>query len=116
MSTFTFSGTKTAPQPPNTTEDSSQNSDMGDTKSLSPPTSVSEMSADTEPRPDIDSEPVKMDVDAESKDSSEQPEERLTDVISDSLVSLITVSHLYLRNRNFQTAQVLEPPQMTDFV
>ncbi|XP_026733149.1 polycomb protein Sfmbt-like [Trichoplusia ni] len=78
-------GTKVAPQPPNTTEDSSQNSDMGDTKSLSPPTSVSEMSADTEPRPDIDSEPVKMDVDAESKDSSEQPEERLTDVISDSL-------------------------------
>ncbi|KAJ2950138.1 hypothetical protein O0L34_g11488 [Tuta absoluta] len=45
---------------PNITEDSSQNSDMGDAKSdiksLSPPTSVSEVSADTAPEP----EPAKV--------------------------------------------------------
>lgn len=65
---------------------------MGDTKSLSPPTSVSEVSPEAEPRPDADSVPGKMDVDAElesppSKDSSEQPEERLADMNQDSPVS-----------------------------
>ncbi|XP_053612673.1 polycomb protein Sfmbt-like [Plodia interpunctella] len=52
-------GPKTAAQPPNTTEESSQNSDMGDVKSLSPPTSVSETSADVEP---LEPVVVKMDV------------------------------------------------------
>ncbi|VVD02678.1 unnamed protein product [Leptidea sinapis] len=69
-------------RPPNTTEESSQNSETGDTKSLSengetkslsPPTSVSEMSADVEQRPDAD-EPqseVKMEVEPETPPSEE---------------------------------------------
>lgn len=73
------------PQPPNTTEESSQNSDMGDTKSLSPPTSVSEISADTEPRTDTDNV-SKMDVDTESKNGLEPAEERLADINQDSTV------------------------------
>ncbi|CAH1646531.1 unnamed protein product [Spodoptera littoralis] len=79
-------GLKSAAQPPNTTEDSSQNSDMGDTKSLSPPTSVSEVSPDTEPRLETVSTPTKMevDLDIESKDSIEQPEEALADMKVDS--------------------------------
>ncbi|XP_026331037.1 polycomb protein Sfmbt-like isoform X2 [Hyposmocoma kahamanoa] len=68
---------KVASQPPNTTEDSSQNSDMGDTKSLSPPTSVSvdtEISADAEPRPEVEAESVtKMEVD-ESKETEQTVE------------------------------------------
>lgn len=65
---------KATAQPPNTTEESSQNSDMGETKSLSPPTSVSEVSAETESRPE-DSAPnidevTKMDVDLELKDTA----------------------------------------------
>ncbi|KAJ8730657.1 hypothetical protein PYW08_002070 [Mythimna loreyi] len=71
-------------QPPNTTEDSSQNSDMGDTKSLSPPTSVSEVSADAPCQPETDSNPVKMEVDTESKDSIEPSEERLPDIKPES--------------------------------
>ncbi|CAK1540644.1 unnamed protein product [Leptosia nina] len=64
--------TKVAPQPPNTTEESSQNSDMcdaksisdaADTKSLSPPTSVSEVSQETR----TEEQPVKMDVDSDVK-------------------------------------------------
>ncbi|XP_049868291.1 polycomb protein Sfmbt isoform X2 [Pectinophora gossypiella] len=51
---------KVVPQPLNSTEDSSQNSDMGEAKSLSPPTSVSEVSND-EPRAPL--EPIKMEVD-----------------------------------------------------
>ncbi|KAL0881053.1 hypothetical protein ABMA27_002186 [Loxostege sticticalis] len=74
---------KPVPQPPNTTEESSQNSDMGDTKSLSPPTSVSEISADTEPRTDTDNV-SKMDVDTESKNGLEPAEERLADINQDS--------------------------------
>ncbi|XP_034826739.1 polycomb protein Sfmbt-like [Maniola hyperantus] len=79
----------TAPPPPNTTEESSQNSEMGDTKSLSPPTSVSEVSADIEPRaeeqtPSVKMEvDVKMEMDTEPQPSPEPPEERLTDVSQD---------------------------------
>ena len=75
-------------QPPNTAEDSSQNSDMGDTKSLSPPTSVSEVSPDAPCLPETDSNQVKMDVDTESKDSTEPSEERLADMKPESPVSL----------------------------
>ncbi|CAG4948999.1 unnamed protein product [Colias eurytheme] len=68
---------KSTPQPPTSTEETSQNSDMGDsksisdngeTKSLSPPTSVSEVSADLDSR--IEEPPhskLKMDVDSEVK-------------------------------------------------
>ncbi|XP_073949675.1 scm-related gene containing four mbt domains isoform X2 [Choristoneura fumiferana] len=63
-------------QPPNITEDSSQNSDMADTKSLSPPTSVSEISADVESRPDENSDVTKMEVDAVN---TEPLQERLSD-------------------------------------
>nr|XP_021182288.2 polycomb protein Sfmbt [Helicoverpa armigera] len=86
-------GSKVTSQPPNTTEDSSQNSDMGDTKSLSPPTSVSEVSADAEPRAETVSTPTKMDVDAESKDSSEPSEERIpTEAKPDSPNTLTDIS------------------------
>lgn len=78
-----------AAQPPNTAEDSSQNSDMGDTKSLSPPTSVSEVSPDVPCVPETEPTPVKMDVDTESKDSTEPSEERLVaDTKPESPVSL----------------------------
>lgn len=63
-------------QPPNITEESSQNSDMADTKSLSPPTSVSEISADVESRPDENSDVTKMEVDAVNP---EPLQERLSD-------------------------------------
>lgn len=62
---------------------------MGDTKSLSPPTSVSEVSADTEPRPEA--EPTKMDVDEETKNDVDEEtkngevEERLE--VKEKLVS-----------------------------
>ncbi|KAM3963640.1 polycomb protein Sfmbt [Aphomia sociella] len=72
--------TKIATQPPNTTEESSQNSDMGDTKSLSPPTSVSEISADTESRTDTEIVHNKMEVDTETKNDIEPPDEHLPDV------------------------------------
>lgn len=87
---LTVLATKPTAQPPNTTEESSQNSDMGDTKSLSPPTSVSEVSAvslDTEPRTDTENVTSKMDVDLESKNGNELAEERLVDVNQDSTVS-----------------------------
>lgn len=81
-----FIVTKVSAQPPNTTEDSSQNSDMGDTKSLSPPTSISEMSADTEPRTDVDV-PIKMDVEEDTKNGIETSEERLGDTSQELSVS-----------------------------
>ncbi|RVE49152.1 hypothetical protein evm_006159 [Chilo suppressalis] len=76
---------KPVPQPPNTTEESSQNSDLGDTKSLSPPTSLSEVSE----RTDKEDTPNKMEVDVESKNGHEQSHEqtdeneRLADVAPD---------------------------------
>ncbi|CAG9578938.1 unnamed protein product [Danaus chrysippus] len=66
--------------PPNTTEESSQNSDMGETKSLSPPTSMSE-SVDTERSEDVS---VKMDVDTEASDS------RLADTSQDIMTGTTT--------------------------
>ncbi|XP_068632414.1 polycomb protein Sfmbt-like isoform X1 [Battus philenor] len=78
---------KGTPHPPNTTEESSQNSDMGDTKSLSPPTSMSEVSAETESRPEdngTNNEDVcKMDVDLELKDNLEEQSERLSEATLD---------------------------------
>ncbi|XP_047987524.1 polycomb protein Sfmbt-like isoform X1 [Leguminivora glycinivorella] len=72
---------KAQPQPPNTNEDSSQNSDMGDTKSLSPPTSVtphSEVSADVESRHgDMESRPD--DMDSRPDESESRPEESRPD-------------------------------------
>ncbi|CAH0714539.1 unnamed protein product, partial [Brenthis ino] len=65
---------KVSAQPPNTTEESSQNSDIGDAKSLSPPTSVSEVSADVENR----EEAVKMEIISESN-ATPEVEEKLTD-------------------------------------
>ncbi|XP_041982874.1 polycomb protein Sfmbt-like [Aricia agestis] len=61
-------GNKVAAPPVNTTEESSQNSDMGDVKSLSPPTSVSEVSqhsqhSQPESQPDDVKFEVKMEVD-----------------------------------------------------
>ncbi|XP_050665122.1 polycomb protein Sfmbt isoform X2 [Leptidea sinapis] len=82
-------------RPPNTTEESSQNSETGDTKSLSengetkslsPPTSVSEMSADVEQRPDAD-EPqseVKMEVEPETPPSEVKTEETIEQPIEES--------------------------------
>ncbi|XP_064072031.1 polycomb protein Sfmbt isoform X2 [Vanessa tameamea] len=75
--------TKVSSQPPNTTEESSQNSDIGDTKSLSPPTSVSEVSADTELRPEEQTSCVKMEVDLEPQIAP--VEERLEHVNQDKL-------------------------------
>lgn len=114
-------GGKVMTQPPNIMEDSSQNSDMGDTKSdtksLSPPTSVSEISADTELRPEPEAEPdpelepevetipVKMDVDPESKDSSEPPDELIAD--SEDIPSLPTPTDLY--NDSNQSVAQLSP-------
>ncbi|XP_073949677.1 polycomb protein Sfmbt-like [Choristoneura fumiferana] len=49
---------------------------MADTKSLSPPTSVSEISADVESRPDENSDVTKMEVDAVN---TEPLQERLSD-------------------------------------
>jgi hypothetical protein len=85
---YCLSVMKSVSQPPNTTEESSQNSDLGDTKSLSPPTSVSEISAEAEPRTDSETVSGKMDVDTDSKNSHEPPEERLPDVTQDFNVSL----------------------------
>ncbi|CAG9785577.1 unnamed protein product [Diatraea saccharalis] len=81
---------KPTTQPPNTTEESSQNSDLADTKSLSPPTSVSEVSADTE-RTDKEETSAKMDVDTDSKISHE-PAEELADVAPDFTTTPIDTS------------------------
>lgn len=66
---------KVSSQPPNTTEESSQNSDIGDTKSLSPPTSVSEVSTEIETREVT----VKMDVESETK-ISHTTEEQIEEI------------------------------------
>ncbi|XP_075974792.1 polycomb protein Sfmbt-like isoform X2 [Anticarsia gemmatalis] len=113
-----------ASQPPNTTEESSQNSDMGDTKSdtksLSPPTSVSEMSADAEQRaePDVESNTAKMDIDPESKDSIEVAEERLlADITGDT--SLPTAPDILgndLSQSDALPANILEEEEDSDKV
>ncbi|XP_038214551.1 polycomb protein Sfmbt-like [Zerene cesonia] len=92
---------KSTPQPPNSTEETSQNSDMGDsksisdngeTKSLSPPTSVSEVSADLDSR--IEEPPhskLKMDVDSEVKcEPANEPvkEKSREDLMDTSLMDL----------------------------
>lgn len=84
--------TKVAPQPPNTTEESSQNSDVADTKSisdvaetksLSPPTSV--------PEPEgvelkMES-PVKMEIDNEIKLDQKLPQNNVHEISQEELVS-----------------------------
>ncbi|XP_045768427.1 polycomb protein Sfmbt-like isoform X2 [Maniola jurtina] len=100
-----------APPPPNTTEESSQNSDMGDTKSLSPPTSVSEVSADIEPRVEEPTLPVKMEIDVkmeahtEPKPGPEPLEERLTDVSQDVVDQVITPT-----DASQGSNQIINPP------
>lgn len=63
-----------------------------DTKSLSPPTSISETSADAEPKTEpeadvVEATTVKMEVDPELKGSIEPPEERLAAVSEEIPVS-----------------------------
>ncbi|XP_059046568.1 polycomb protein Sfmbt-like [Achroia grisella] len=65
---------KTSSQPPTTTEESSQYSDMGDTKSLSPPTSVSEISVENELKIDAETLSDKMETDTEITHELELPE------------------------------------------
>ncbi|KAL4705589.1 hypothetical protein ACJJTC_004466 [Scirpophaga incertulas] len=92
-------------QPPNTTEDSSQNSDMGDNKSLSPPTSVSEISADG--RTETEPANAKMDVDTDSKNSHEATDERLSDILPDYETTPTDTSQDSIQNAS-ETADVEE--------
>lgn len=94
---FPLPATKVSAQPPNTTEESSQNSDMGDTKSLSPPTSVSEVSPDAEPRAEDQTASDKMETDLAAK--PEPPEERLTDVSQDVAVSVLPQAYIKIFTR-----------------
>ncbi|CAK1600811.1 unnamed protein product [Parnassius mnemosyne] len=80
--------TKMTAHPPNTTEESSQNSDMCESKSLSPPTSVSEISADLESRHEDNisniEEVNKMEVDQDLKeDTPEVQNGRLSETTLD---------------------------------
>ncbi|XP_039751532.1 polycomb protein Sfmbt-like isoform X1 [Pararge aegeria] len=100
--------TKGAALPPNTTEESSQNSDLGDTKSLSPPTSVSEISADAEHRSEDQTPSSKMEIETESKTSPELPEERLTDISQDVVSTPTDASQDSSQNISPSSPEILE--------
>ncbi|KAJ0175727.1 hypothetical protein K1T71_008886 [Dendrolimus kikuchii] len=68
---------KVSSHPPNITEESSQNSDMCDTKSLSPPTSTSEMSAEVENKNFIEDVNIKMEIVVEPQNGIVSKEERI---------------------------------------
>ncbi|CAH2228539.1 jg26392 [Pararge aegeria aegeria] len=105
---FTVTATKGAALPPNTTEESSQNSDLGDTKSLSPPTSVSEISADAEHRSEDQTPSSKMEIETESKTSPELPEERLTDISQDVVSTPTDASQDSSQNISPSSPEILE--------
>ncbi|XP_014363402.2 polycomb protein Sfmbt [Papilio machaon] len=89
--------TKGTPHPPNTTEESSQNSDMGETKGVSPPTSASEVSADTEPRQEGSAPGAevvcKMEDDAEElKDVQEEHSDKQSEATMDIVCTPTEVS------------------------
>ncbi|XP_045529256.1 polycomb protein Sfmbt-like [Pieris brassicae] len=81
--------TKVAPQPPNATEDSSQNSDMGDNKSgsdIADTKSSSPISASEASQGRVELTPVKMEVDSDIKVEQKLP--KLEDLGQEDLVKV----------------------------
>lgn len=66
---------KVSSHPPTTTEESSQNSDVCDTKSLSPSISMSEMSVEVETKNFIEHVKVKMEIVEEQQNNISHKEE-----------------------------------------